>query len=160
VDCYLSYFRQRLITLLLSALLSFQPLFTESSCEDQLLTPPPFSSTLSATPPPLLCVSFQFLVYCSVFCFYFFCRWGGQSAHGAMLVSPRGGWRNTAGCLVLSCWSAGCLPGRFGASGWQCRQPYCFLSVTWHGEAFYGLGVQGVEVLILLGALFLPSLTC
>jgi hypothetical protein len=24
----------------------------------------------------------------------------------------------------------------------------------WHGEAFYGLGVQGVEVLILLGALF------
>jgi hypothetical protein len=27
----------------------------------------------------------------------------------------------------------------------------------WHGEAFYGLGVQGVEVLIFLGALFLPS---
>jgi hypothetical protein len=25
----------------------------------------------------------------------------------------------------------------------------------WHGEALYGLGVQGVEVLILLGALFL-----
>jgi hypothetical protein len=33
----------------------------------------------------------------------------------------------------------------------------CFLSVMWHAEAFYGLGVQGVEVLILLGALFLPS---
>jgi hypothetical protein len=31
------------------------------------------------------------------------------------------------------------------------------LSVRWHGEAFYGLGLQGVEVLILLGALFLPS---
>jgi hypothetical protein len=27
----------------------------------------------------------------------------------------------------------------------------------WHGEAFYGLGVQVVKVLILLGALFLPS---
>jgi hypothetical protein len=27
----------------------------------------------------------------------------------------------------------------------------------WHGEAFYGLGVQDVEVLVLLGALFLPS---
>jgi hypothetical protein len=27
----------------------------------------------------------------------------------------------------------------------------------WFGEAFYWLGVQGVEVLILLGALFLPS---
>jgi hypothetical protein len=27
----------------------------------------------------------------------------------------------------------------------------------WHGEALYSLGVQGVEVLILLGAFFLPS---
>jgi hypothetical protein len=27
----------------------------------------------------------------------------------------------------------------------------------WHEEAFYGLGVQGVKVLILLGALFSPS---
>jgi hypothetical protein len=35
-------------------------------------------------------------------------------------------------------------------------QPSCFLSVTWHGEAFHGLGVQGVEVLIFLAALF-PS---
>jgi hypothetical protein len=32
-----------------------------------------------------------------------------------------------------------------------------FFSVTWHGESLYGLGVQGVEVLILLCALFLPS---
>jgi hypothetical protein len=32
-----------------------------------------------------------------------------------------------------------------------------FRSVTWSGEALYGLGVQGVEVLILLGALFPPS---
>jgi hypothetical protein len=39
----------------------------------------------------------------------------------------------------------------------EVQQLSCFLSVTWHGEAFYGLGVQGVEVLILLGALFLPS---
>jgi hypothetical protein len=31
------------------------------------------------------------------------------------------------------------------------------LSVTWHGEAFHRLGVQGVEVLILLAALFPPS---
>jgi hypothetical protein len=36
-------------------------------------------------------------------------------------------------------------------------EPSCFLSVTWHGEALYGLGVQGVEVLILLGALFVAS---
>jgi hypothetical protein len=39
---------------------------------------------------------------------------------------------------------------------WQ-WQPTCFLSVTWCEEAFYRLGVQGVEVLILLGALFPPS---
>jgi hypothetical protein len=36
-------------------------------------------------------------------------------------------------------------------------EPSCFLSVTWWGEALYGLGVQGVDVLVLLGALFLPS---
>jgi hypothetical protein len=30
-----------------------------------------------------------------------------------------------------------------------------FLSVTWCREAFHGLRVQGVEVLILVGALFL-----
>jgi hypothetical protein len=36
-------------------------------------------------------------------------------------------------------------------------QPSCFLSVTWHGEAFHRLGVQDVEILILLAALFLLS---
>jgi hypothetical protein len=29
-----------------------------------------------------------------------------------------------------------------------------FLSVIWNGEAFHGLGVQGAECLILVGALF------
>jgi hypothetical protein len=36
-------------------------------------------------------------------------------------------------------------------------EPVCFLNVTQHGEALYGLGGRGVKVLILLGALFLPS---
>jgi hypothetical protein len=36
------------------------------------------------------------------------------------------------------------------------RELSWFLSVNWHGEALYGLGVEGVKVLILLGALFLP----
>jgi hypothetical protein len=35
-------------------------------------------------------------------------------------------------------------------------EPSCFLTVMWHGEALYGLGVQGVEVLIFLGDFFLP----
>jgi hypothetical protein len=38
------------------------------------------------------------------------------------------------------------------------QQLSCFLGVTWHGAAFHGLCVQGVEILILLAALFLPSL--
>jgi hypothetical protein len=37
------------------------------------------------------------------------------------------------------------------------REPSCFLSVTWLGEALYWLGFQGVKILILLGAFFLPS---
>jgi hypothetical protein len=43
--------------------------------------------------------------------------------------------------------------------GWQWQwqwQLTSFLSVTWHGEAFHGLGVQAIEVLILVGRLFLP----
>jgi hypothetical protein len=36
-------------------------------------------------------------------------------------------------------------------------EPSCFLSVMWHEESLYGLGVKGVEVLILLCAFFLPS---
>jgi hypothetical protein len=79
VDCYLSYFRQRLITSSLLALLPFhQPLFTECSRGDQLLAPPSFSGALAAPRPPLLCVSFWFLVYCS---FFFLC--------GTIIV-PRG----------------------------------------------------------------------
>jgi hypothetical protein len=34
----------------------------------------------------------------------------------------------------------------------------CFLSVMWYGEALYRLRIQGVKVLILLGAFFLPSM--
>jgi hypothetical protein len=83
---------------------------------------------------------------------------GGQSAQGAMLVFPLGvavGILHYAWCSPV--WSAECLPSRFGAGFWQWWEPSCFLSVMWCGEAFYRLGVQGVKVLILLGALFLPS---
>jgi hypothetical protein len=33
----------------------------------------------------------------------------------------------------------------------------CFLSVMWRGEALYGLGVQDVRVLLLVGGFCLPS---
>jgi hypothetical protein len=39
--------------------------------------------------PHLLCASFPFLGYFSAFCC---CCWECQSAQGAMLVYPRGGW--------------------------------------------------------------------
>jgi hypothetical protein len=54
-------------------------------------------------------------------------------------------------------WSAKSLPSRFGAGIWWQQEPSCFLSVTWCGETFYVWGVQCVKVLILLSALFLPS---
>jgi hypothetical protein len=108
VNHFLPYFRQQLITCLLSAvyffrlvywkfirraappplssLLLLQVLFTESSCGDQLLAPLPFSSVLRA-PHPLCWVSFS--VPCLLFTFFFF-LWGkGQSVQSSMLVYPR-----------------------------------------------------------------------
>jgi hypothetical protein len=70
VDHYLPYFRQWLITSLLLALLPFQPLLAESFHGDQLLAlPTPQSGMLSKFLVPLLCASFQFIVY-SVFLFW------------------------------------------------------------------------------------------
>jgi hypothetical protein len=80
VDHSLPYFRQWLITCLLSALLLSQPLFTESSHGNQLLALPPFSSALSAT-LSFCCV----LVFSSLFIVQVFLG-GSQSAQGAMLV--------------------------------------------------------------------------
>jgi hypothetical protein len=96
VDHYLPYFRQQLITHRLSALLPFQPLFTESSCGDHLLALPPFSSAFSAT-LTLCCV----LVFSPLFIVQFFgglgvfAEGGGLSAQEATLVYPRGGWGTT-----------------------------------------------------------------
>jgi hypothetical protein len=63
--------RQQLITSLLSVLLPFQALFTESSLGDQLLAPPSFSCVFSAS-LPLCCV----LVFSSLFLVQFFVLWG------------------------------------------------------------------------------------
>jgi hypothetical protein len=110
VDCSLPYFRQQLITCPLSALLPFQPLFTESSHGDQLLANPPFSSALTA-PRPLCYV----LVFCSLFTqffgflflgFLFFCRVGGQSVQrlcwfipGMAVGIPHDVWCSPVGLL-------------------------------------------------------------
>jgi hypothetical protein len=86
VDRYLPCFRQWLITCLLSALLPFQPLFTESLSGDQLLALTSFFGVLKAT-----LSLYSVLVFSSLFIVQLFFS-GGQSAQGTMLVYPRGGW--------------------------------------------------------------------
>jgi hypothetical protein len=105
-----------------------------------------------STPPLLLYVSFQFLTYCLVFSFLF----AGQG-----VILPRelcwfipgvvGEYYMTLGAHLLVCQMS---PKQVWS--WH-LMPWCYLFVTWHGEASYGLGVQDVEILILLGALFLPG---
>jgi hypothetical protein len=74
-----------------------------------------------------------------------------------MLVYPRGGCKNTACHLfahLLICWVS---PKQVWIQPFVAQEASCFLSVTWHGEALYGLGVQGIEARIYFGAFFLPS---
>jgi hypothetical protein len=120
-------------------------LFTESSRGEQLLAFPPFllcsrHPTLSAACP------FQFLVYYSVF----FCGVGGQSIQGIILAVGV-----PCATYLLTCWSAS--PKQVWSWCLVVWEPSCFLSVTWCGEDFYGLGVQSVWVLLLFGVFFLPS---
>jgi hypothetical protein len=49
---------------------------------------------------------------------------------------------------LLTCWSAS--PKQFWNWHLVVWEPSCFLSVMWVGEDLYGLGVQGVGVLLLL----------
>jgi hypothetical protein len=67
-----------------------------------------------------------------------------------MLVYPRGGWGNNhvkLGAYLLLCQMS---PKQVWSQWLAACEPSCFLSVMWHGEAFHGLGLEGVEVLILL----------
>jgi hypothetical protein len=94
------------------------------------------------------------LVFSSLFIQFFCFGRGSQSAQGAMLIYPRGGRGILCDAWPLPVWSAECIPSRFAAGIWWGRQPSCFFTVRWCGEAFHGLGVQGVEIFNLLGALF------
>jgi hypothetical protein len=149
---YLSYFRQWIILACCWPSCLSSHLFTDSSYGDYLLTPPAFSPVHFQMSHSLFCVLVFSSLFIVQFCFVLFCflQWE--------VSLPRGhGWGNNTWPLGLPVWSAKCLPSKFGAGGWQWQQPTCFLSVTWHGEVFHRLGVQDVEVLILLGTLFLPS---
>jgi hypothetical protein len=140
-----------------------QPFCLSSLCllnihvEISSLLLPPLLQCAYSTPPPLLCFSFQYLFYCSVFCCCCFVGQGGLSAQWAMLVYPMGGWGEYH--VMLGAYLLVCRMSPKQAWSWHmvAQEPSCFLSVIWYGEDFHRLGVQGVEVLNLLGALFLRS---
>jgi hypothetical protein len=94
-------------------------------------------------------VPFQFLVYYS----FFFFREGFSLSRGLSQFIP-GVTVNTMCCLF-----AHLLVCVWQVWSWHltAQEPSCFLSVKWHGETLYGLGIQGVRVLLLLGGFFLPS---
>jgi hypothetical protein len=142
VDHYLPYFRQWLITSLLSARLPFQTLFTESSGGDQLLAPPRFSSALTA--PCSLCIFFfSFLIIIQGF------LWG------EWLVCP-GGY---AGLSQVWLWEYCMMLGADVsqadlelASAGVGALLFSQCNIVW--RSFLWAGGSGVELLILLGAFF------
>jgi hypothetical protein len=106
------------------------------------------------TPPPSVACSFS----CPCLLFKgFFCGIRG-------LVCPGGYAGLSQGCLweyhmmlgahLLVCRMS---PKQVWSKSLVVWESSYFLSVMWCGEALYRLGVQGVEVLILLGAFFLSS---
>jgi hypothetical protein len=100
VHCYLPYFRQWLITLPLSALLPFQPLFTEICMEiNSLLLPPSLMCSEYPTPS----AEYSFSVHCLLLSFFLILfLWSrGQSVQGAMLVYSKNSCGVTA-CHLLA----------------------------------------------------------
>jgi hypothetical protein len=102
----------------------------------------------------LLHVPFQFLVYFQ-FCFVLFVgrgkgvhlsRWLCWFIPGVAMGIPHNAY-------FLTFWSAGCFPSRFGsASGEVGALLFSQYNGVW--RSLYQLGVQSVEVLILLGVFF------
>jgi hypothetical protein len=97
--------------------------------------------------------------YFSVACllFSFFLAGQGSVCPGAYAGSSQGWlWEYR---VPLICSPVGLQNVSQAGLSWHLAtwKPSCFFSVTWHGETLFGLRVWGVEVLILLGAFFLPS---
>jgi hypothetical protein len=103
VDHYLPYFRHWFSTHLLLALLPFQHLFTEVCSEISSLPLPPFSGAFSEFRSLLLCASFQFLVYCSVFLFFVCGRVSLPRGLCWFVSGLLGEYRMTLGTHLLVC---------------------------------------------------------
>jgi hypothetical protein len=87
-----------------------------------------------------------------------FSLWGGVSVCPWGYAGLPQGWLWEYHVLLVAhllvCWMS---PKQVWSLCLLVWEPSCFLSVTWCGEALYGLGVQGFKVLIHLGAFYLPS---
>jgi hypothetical protein len=82
------------------------------------------------------------------------CGAGSHFVQDTMVVYPRGNYGNTACHLfahLLVCWMSPRQVWSWHLVAWE---PSYFFSVTWHREALYRLGVQGVKTLIFLGVFF------
>jgi hypothetical protein len=135
----------------LSAFLPFQSLVTECSCRDQLLAPLPSSCGLKAPHP--LCHVFLFSPL-FIIQFFFFFQGQGSVCPGGYAVLSQGGCGNTAYCLFAHLLVCRMSPKQVWSWCLVAQEPSCFICVTWCGEILYGMGVQGVEALIPLGAFF------
>jgi hypothetical protein len=156
VNCYLPYFRQWLITHPLLALLSSSLCLLKVCVETSSLSLPASLVGLQH-PAALLHVPFQFLVYSSVFVCVYVCGGDSVCPGGYAGLYQSGLWEYCVmfGAHLFVCWMS---PKQVWS--WHLVVgPSCFVSVMWCGEALCGLGVQGVKVLILFCALFLPSVS-
>jgi hypothetical protein len=142
VNCYLPYFRQQLICPLLLAIYFCRLCLLKVREE---FSPLPFLPSPVSSKHPILsatCPS-QFLVYYSVFFFFV-----GQGFFVCVLVYPGVPVLKLHADYFFTYWSVS--PKQVWNRCLVVREPSCFLSVTWHGEALYGLGVQGAGVLLIL----------
>jgi hypothetical protein len=112
VDHYLPYFRQWLITCLLSSLLPFMPLFMESLHRNQLLAPLIFPSALRASCP----------LFSSLFIIQFF----GVFCCPGSYAGLSQGWLWEYYMLLICSPTGLHLPSRFGASIWWHGSPPVF----------------------------------
>jgi hypothetical protein len=100
----------------------------------------PFSSALRA--PCLLIIQF-----------FFFCMVGVSLSRGLCWLIPRVAVGVPNATYLLTCWSVS--HKQFWSWHPVAVEPFCFLSVPWHGEALYRLSVQGVCFFLVV--FFLPS---
>jgi hypothetical protein len=124
-------------------------LFTESSHEDQLLVLPPFSGALR--PPQPLYYVFLFSSLFIIQFFFFFLRSRVSLLRGLCWFIPGVAVGIPGVTYLLTCSAS---PKQFWSQCLAAWEPSCFLSVKWHGEALYGMGVQGIGVLLFLGGFF------